>query len=424
VIPLPSAPLSETAAAFCTVFIALVPLAVAGMALLNTGLGRSRSAAHSMLSSLGVVAVAALVYFAVGFTVQGFAGRAAHVVWVGGKPWNWIASEPLFFRGLQFDGSPASLAAVLQLFSVGLAAAIPVGAGAERWRLGASCLSTAFLAGWTYPLFAHWVWGGGWLAQLGSNSGLGHGFLDAAGGSTVQVVGGLSALTIAWILGPRRGRYAGEHLPTAYPGHNMVFVLFACLLAFAGWAGLNAAGALLFAGTGPKRLVVVILNTMLSASASVLTAAGITRMRFGKLDPSLSANGWMGGLVASSAACAFVSPLQAMMTGVVAGAIVTFAILSLDRVLVDDPGGAVAVHSFAGMWGVLAVGIFQRGSGQWLAQLAGVATLVGFVLPLTYVINWLLDRLFPQRVDPRGERDGMDFCELGAGAYPEMTDFR
>jgi Amt family ammonium transporter len=422
--PLPSAPLSEAAVALCTVFIALVPLAMAGIALLNTGLGRSRSAAHSMLSSLSVVAVAALVYFAVGFAVQGFAGRAAHLVSVGGAPWNWIASEPLFFRGLHFDGSPASLAAVLQLFSVGLAAAIPIGAGAERWRLGASCLSTAFLAGWTYPLFAHWVWGGGWLAQLGSNSGLGHGFLDAAGGSTVQVVGGLTALTIAWILGPRRGRYAGEHLPTAYPGHNMVFVLFACLLAFAGWAALNAAGALLFAGAGPQRLVSVVLNTMLSASASLLTAVAVTRVRFGKPDPSLSANAWMGGLVASSAACAFMSPLQAMVTGVIAGAIVVFAILSLARLLVDDPGGAVAVHGCAGLWGVLAVGIFQPRSWQWLAQVAGVATLVGFVLPQTYAINWLLDRFFPQRVDPRGERDGMDFSELGAGAYPEMSDFR
>jgi Amt family ammonium transporter len=423
VTPLPSGALSETAVALCTVFIVLVPLAAAGVALLNTGLGRSRSAAHSMLSSLCVMAIAALVYFAVGFAVEGFAGRAARAIWLGGKPWNWIASEPLFFRSLQFNGSPASLAAALQLFSVGIAAVIPLGGGAERWRLRGCCLSTAFLAGWTYPLFAHWVWGGGWLAQLGSNYGLGRGFVDAGGGSTVQAVGGLTALAMVWILGPRQGRYAAEHMPTAFPGHNIIYVLLGCLLAWVGWLGLNAAGTIIFAGADATRVGAVLVNTTLSASASILTAVSITRARFGKPDASISGSAWMGGLVASSAACAFVSPLQAVAIGVVAGALVTFAILWLDRVLVDDPGGAVAVHGFAGIWGVLAVGIFAHGSGQWLAQIVGVATLVGFVLPLTYAINWLLNLAFPQRVDSRGERDGMDVCELGAGAYPEANEF-
>jgi Amt family ammonium transporter len=283
-------------------------------------------------------------------------------------------------------------------------------------------LSTSFLAGWTYPLFAHWVWGGGWLAQLGSNYGLGHGFLDAGGGSTVQAVGGLTALAIAWLLGPRQGRYA-EHMPTAFPGHNMVFVLLGCVLALTGWAGLNAAGAMLFAGTDVSHVPLILINTLLSPSASLLTGAAITRMRFHKPDASLSGNAWMGGLVVSSATCAFVSPWQAVVIGVIAGALVTLAILGLDRVLVDDPGGAVAVHGLAGIWGVLAVGIFAQGSGQYLAQLVGVATLVGFVLPLTYAINWLLNRVIPQRVDRRGERDGMDLCELGASAYPEANEF-
>ncbi|HYN16322.1 MAG TPA: hypothetical protein VES66_11110 [Terriglobales bacterium] len=164
--PLSVPALSETGAALCILFILLVPLAGAGLALINTGLGRSRSAAHSMLASLCVVAVAALVYFACGFAWQGYIGRPAHVLTLGGKGWNWIAAEPLFFRGLRLDGSPDSLAAWLQMFSVGLAALIPLGSGADRWRLPAICASTALLAGFTYPLFAHWVWGGGWLAQL------------------------------------------------------------------------------------------------------------------------------------------------------------------------------------------------------------------------------------------------------------------
>src|SRR5204863_490490 len=137
------------------------------------------------------------------------------------------------------------MAAWLQTISVGLAAQIPLGSGSDRWRLGAICASTALLAGWTYPLFAHWVWGGGWLAQLGSNYGLGRGFVDAGGSSTIQVVGGLTALSIAWILGPRRGKYSAQGMQAAIPAHNTVFVLFGCVLALLGWSGLNPHGALL-----------------------------------------------------------------------------------------------------------------------------------------------------------------------------------
>ncbi|MGH7867889.1 MAG: hypothetical protein ACREP9_09755, partial [Candidatus Dormibacteraceae bacterium] len=240
--------ISETEVALCIFFICLVPLAAAGLALINTGLGRSRSAAHSMLASLCVIAVAAIAYYVCGFAWQGFAGGPGHVFILAGREWNWIAAEPFFFRGLQLNGSPPSLVAWLQMFSVGLAAMIPLGAGADRWRLGASCASTAFLAGWTYPLFAHWVWGGGWLAQLGVNYGLGHGFVDAGGAGSIQALGGLTALTIAWTLGPRRGKYAMDGMLTAIPGHNGVLVLLGCLLALLGWLGLNCAGAILFTG--------------------------------------------------------------------------------------------------------------------------------------------------------------------------------
>jgi Amt family ammonium transporter len=439
--PLPPPAFSETAMVLCIVFILLVPLAGAGLSLINTGLGRSRSAAHLMLASLSVISIAALVYFICGFAWQGFVGRPAHIFTVAGRGWNWIAAEPFFMRGLELDGSPASLAAWLQMLSVGLAALIPLGAGADRWRLGATCASTALLAGCTYPLFAHWVWGGGWLAQLGMNYGLGQGFVDAGGASSIQGVGGLTALAIAWILGPRRGKYSLDGTPTAIPGHNTVFVLFGCLLALLGWSGLNSAGAMLFTGAEPGRAVLIAINTTLSAAAAALAAIVTTRIRFGKPDASLSANGWIGGLVASSAACAFVKPAVAVVVGLVAGALVTFAVEWFELWLgVDDPGGAIAAHALGGIWGVLSVGLFAhisgrtlnaisdslRGpgsanSGQWLAQLVGVATLLGFVLPLTYCLNWLLNRLYPQRVPVEGERQGMDLYELGAGAYPEFV---
>ena len=423
---LPVPALSEAGAALCIFLILLVPLAGAGLSLINTGLGRSRSAAHSMLASLCVVAVAALVYFACGFSWQGYLGRPAHVVTLAGKGWSWIAAEPFFFRGLKLDGSPDALAAWLQMLSVGLAALIPLGSGADRWRLPACCASTALLAGCTYPLFAHWVWGGGWLAQLGALNGLGRGFLDAGGSGSIQAVGGLTALSIAWILGPRRGKYSREGIPTAIPGHNAVLVLLGCVVALVGWLGLNSAGAILFAGLAPTGLVLVGVNTVISAAVAALAAVMITRMRFGKPDASLVANGWVGGLVASSAACASVTPAAALVIGLVAGILVTVSIELFEvRLAVDDPGGAVSVHAVGGIWGVLALGFFAHFpkpvSGQWLAQLVGVATLLGFVLPLTYGLNWLLERFVPQRAPLEGERLGMDVYELGATAYPEFV---
>ncbi len=407
-------------------FILLVPLAAAGLTLINTGLGRSRSAAHAMLASLCVMAVAALAYTVCGFAWQGFAGGAAHSLRVAGKEWNWIAAEPFFLRGRPLDGSPASLILLLQMLSVGLAALIPLGSGADRWRLGASCASAALLAGWTYPLFAHWVWGGGWLAQLGVNYSAGQGFLDAGGASSIQVVGGLTALSVALILGPRRGKYAVHGPPAAIPGHDAVVVLFGCFLALLGWLGLNAAGAILFTGAEPGRAVLVAVNTILSAAAALLAAVAFTAVRFGRPDASLCANGWVGGLVASSAACALITPPAAVAIGFVAGVLVTFTVAYIESPLsIDDPSGAISVHAASGLWGVLALGVFARlpgnVSGQWLAQLVGMATLLGFVFPLSYSLNWVLNRLYAQRVAPEGERQGMDLYELGAGAYPDFV---
>lgn len=425
---MPTPKLTDLAAVSCLFFIFLVPLAGAGIALMNAGLGRSRSAGHTMMASLCVLAVAGLAYFVCGFAVQGYIGRAGHALTFSGKSWNWIAAEPFFFRGLSFDGSAASLAALFQLFCVGLAAMIPLGSGADRWRLRACCLSAGVLAAWTYPLFAHWVWGGGWLAQLGANYGIGRGFVDAGGAGTIHVVGGLTALAVTWILRPRRGKFSADGMAPAIPGHNSVFVLFGCMLALVGWFGLNCAGAILFTGGEPSASSLIATNTVLAASAAALTAAFITKIRFGKPDASLTANGWIGGLVATSATCAFVTPAESILIGSIAGTVVTFSVEWFElRLEVDDPSGAISVHAVGGIWGLLALGLFGRfqgpvmSSGQWLAQLIGVATLLGFVLPMSYGLNQLLNLLYPFRVSVEGERQGLDLHELGAGAYPEFV---
>jgi len=433
---MPASPstLSDPGAVLCATLILLVPLAGAGLALINTGLGRSRSAAHMMTASLCVVSVAAIAYCACGFAFQGFPGFPAHVVMIGGKPWSWLGRGPIFMHHMTLGASPASLATLLGMFSAGLVALIPLGAGADRWRLGACSLSTALLAGFTYPLFAHWAWGGGWLAQLGANYGLGQGFVDCGGAGVIQAVGGLTALAMAWILGARRGKYSHDGMPSAIPGHNAVYVVFGCVLALVGWCGLNSAGTILFSGAEASAVVRVAMNSLLSAASAALAAALVTHTRFGKPDASLTANGWIGGLAASSGACAFALPVEAIAIGIIAGLLVPIAVEWFElRMSVDDPGGSISAHAMGGLWGVLSVGIFASMSphaigaagepargGQWLAQVVGISTLVGFILPLTYGLNWALDRIYPQRVPAEGERQGMDLYELGAGAYPEF----
>jgi ammonium transporter, Amt family len=417
---------TPVALALCLLFILLVPFAAAGLAVINAGLGRSRNAAHMMLGSLCVFALAAVVFVVVGFAFEGYPGGPAYDFIVRGKSWNWIAAGHFFLRSLPLDGSPASLTALLGMMSVGLAAMIPLGSGADRWRLGAACVSTTIFAAWTYPLFAHWVWSG-WLAQLGANFGLGQGFVDVGGAAPIQAVGGINALAVTWVLGPRRGKYTSDRMPMAIPGHNAVLVLLGCFLCWLGWIGLDCAGAILFARVEAGRSVLIVVNATLAAAAALLATAAIARFRFGKPDASLCANGWVSGLVAISAGCAIMPPAAAIIVGLVAGALLTYGVELLElHLTIDDPGGSISVHLIGGLWGVVAVawlGRFPEGnaSGQWLAQLAGIASLLGFVLPLTYAVIRLVDRFFPMRVAPEGERQGLDLHELGAGAYPDFV---
>lgn len=418
-------PLPPEAAAAVTIATLLIPFALVGLSLINVGMVRSRNATHTIMCSLCVIGVSALAYFVCGYSWQGVPGAPGFAVQIESKPWDWISNLPLFWRGLDWSGSPAALAVCMQLFTVALAAIIPLGSAAERWRLKACCASTAILAGFAYPVFAHWVWGGGWLAMLGTNYGLGQGFVDGGGSATVQAFGGLTALAMVWLLGPRRGKYTSDGIPSALPGHNAVLVLFGSLLAWIGWLGLNASGAILFGGADPHLIPLIAINTTLAAGAAALGSAVVTQIRFGKPDASLCANGWVAGLAAGSGACALVPPAAAVLIGLIAGLIMPVAIENLElRLGIDDPSGAISVHGIGGLWGVIAVGIFGRfpagESGQWLAQLVGIAALLGAVLPFTYGTNWALNRFLPQRIGPEGERQGLDLHELGAGAYPEF----
>ncbi len=403
----------------CCMLLLLAPLAWAGLALVNTGLGRSRNAAHSMLGAVIAIAAASVAYFVVGRCWQGSMGEASRILLIKGKPWDWLGAVGPFASGVAPGDVKPWLAAWMGLVSVGLAALIPLGSGMERWRLNSIMASSAILAAIVFPVFAHWAWAGGWLAKLG--------FIDAGGSGVIHGTGGLTALALVWILGPRKGKYGHDGMPMAIPGHNVVYTLSGCLVALAGWIALNGAGAVLFTGADLVKIPLVAVNTILGAAGAGITAAFITRYRFGRPDASLTANGWVGGLVATSAGAAILPPAAALLTGLLAGAAVTFAVEFLElRLDVDDPGGSISVHAIGGLWGLLAAGLLGRVPGgdtgtQVVAQLVGIATLLGFVLPLAWGLNWLLDRVAPQRVSRDGERQGMDLYELGAGAYPDFV---
>ncbi|HUV68223.1 MAG TPA: hypothetical protein VMW15_01080 [Terracidiphilus sp.] len=418
--------LSDTLIALTLALLLIAPLAIAGLSLINTGLGRSRSAAQALLGNLAIFAVTAIVFAIIGSAFSGcLPGGISHIFQTAGKPWNWLGAGPFMLGGLASAPAQSQLALIFEFLAVALAAQLAWGSGADRWRLNAGCAASAVLAAFVFPLAAHWIWGGGWLAQLGLNFSLGSGFLDPGGAATVHVLGGLSALAVIWIAGPRRGKFPREGLSTAMPGHNAAYVLFGCLICLVGFAAWNLAGAILWLHAPMAALPLTAINTLLSASAALAATFAVTRIRFGKPDASLCANGWMAGLVASSACAALVSPAASLFIGLVAGIATPLLVELFELALsVDDPSGAVSVHAAAGLWGLFAAGFFSPQHGQFVAQLIGIATLLGVFLPLVYLLFWLLNRVVPFRVEADGERVGMDLHELGGGAYPEFVIHR
>ncbi len=421
--------MSEGVFAVALALLLLAPLAIAGVALINTGLGRSRSAAQALLGSLAILAVAAIVFAFIGASASGVLGGAGFAFHAGGKSWNWLGNGPFLLGGLGMAAPQAQLAVLFEFLCVAMAALIPWGSGADRFRLAGGCAAAAVVAAFVFPLVSHWVWGGisagGWLGTLGANFGLGAGFVDPGGAATVHALGGLSALAVVWVAGPRRGKFPKEGLSTAMPGHNAVYILFGGLIALIGWLAWNTAGAIVWLHAPLAALPVTAINTLLCASGALVVTLAVTRIRFGKPDASLCANGWLAGLVASSACAALITPGNAIFVGLVAGVMTPLFVEMLELALsIDDPSGAVVVHGAAALWGIFAAGLFAHQPEQLLAQLVGIAALVGVALPLVYLLFALLNRMVPFRVDADGERMGMDLRELGGGAYPEFVIHR
>jgi Amt family ammonium transporter len=397
----------------------LVIFMQAGFAMMETGFTRAKNAGHTIAMNMMVFVIAVLGYWSIGYGLQ-----------MGGK-------------GFFFSGTSSDVSTVTIFFSsvvyLNIAATIPTGAMAERWSFKTFVVYGFFIAMFVYPLYAKWVWGGGWLAQLGRNFGLGHGVLDFAGSSVVHMVGGVAGLAGAIVLGPRMGKYRANGTPTAIPGHHIPMAIVGCLVLFFGWFGFNAGPAL---ADGGIRLGIIVVNTLLAGVAAAVAAMCYVWFVYGKPDLSLIANGLLGGLVAISASCAFVSPFGAIMIGLVAGLLCCASVFFIERKLkVDDPVGAVSVHGACGAWGMIALGLFADGTygdglngvagavrglfygnaSQFTAQLIGVIVNIVLVFVIMYAFFKVLDRIIPMRVSEEIEFEGLDQSEVAVTAYPDFN---
>jgi Amt family ammonium transporter len=284
-------------------------------------------------------------------------------------------------------------------------------------------------------VYANWVWGGGWLAGLGKTHGLGHGHVDFAGSSVVHLTGGVAALVGAKMLGPRIGKFAPDGTPRAIPGHNVpMAVLGTFILAF-GWFGFNAGSTL--AGTD-TRIAVIAVNTMLASAAGAVATCVYVWRSWGRPDVTMMCNGLLAGAVAVTAPCAFISPMAAVLIGSVSGVLVVVATRFVEeRLRVDDPVGAIAVHGVNGTWGILALGLFANGSygdgmngvpggvrgvlygdsGQLVAGFVAILANVVWVGLTTLASLWVIGRLVGNRSDPEDEVAGLDVPEMGMEGY-------
>ena len=438
----------------------LVLFMQAGFALLTCGLVRKKNAAHLMMLNFAAYVFAFLAYYAVGYAFQfGAVAVNAAPANIGGTPtlnhfligsgqWGFLGGKGFFLSGPAYDAG-SNVLTLFEVVFMETAGYIIVGAICERITFWAFILCELFVGAILYPVFGNWVWGGGWMSQLGSSMGLAHGYVDFAGSTVVHAVGGFCAMALAIVLGPRLGKYGPDGKPRAFPAHNIVFVVTGTFILLFGWMGFNPGSTL---GATDLRISVIAINTNLAAVAGSATAMLVWYWMFGKPDISMACNGMLAGLVAITAPCAFVGPNAAVLIGIIAGVIVCTGVLFNERVLkVDDPCGAVSVHGYCGWFGAVAVGIFADGAygsgwngvgattylgkagqgvtgllhGDWsqfFVQLGGATLCAVYAFGLTFAVFKVVNAVRSMRVSKEVEIEGLDVPEFGMPAYPELEE--
>lgn len=439
----------------------------AGFALVEAGFTRAKNVVHTMAMNMMVFCIGALGYWLTGFGIQfgsvnftypevnGVAAWAFSPITMG----DWtglLSSAPLMLGNLGgfFGTSGYALAGVgtnfgvltfflFQMVFMDTAATIPTGSMAERIKFSGFALMGLWVSMFIYPLVGNWVWGGGWIANLGRTMGLGNGAVDFAGSGVVHMIGGAVALAGAIVIGPRIGKFNKDGSANTIPGHNITIGVLGTIILFFGWFGFNPGSSLGFVGAFRNLAVLAAINTLLAGAAGGVAAMCymwfIHPLR--KPDAAMSVNGLLAGLVAITAPCAFVDVWAAVVIGLIAGVWVCIASALLESAKIDDPVGAIPVHLGNGLWGVLAVGIFANGNpdtaawngvstavtgllygggfGQLIAQIIEGAAVIIVVGGLSFLFFKVLAALNLLRVSPEVELAGVDMEEMGSIGYPK-----
>ena len=378
----------------------------AGFAMVEAGLTRSKNTVNILMKNLMDFAVGSIVFWAIGFGIMFGATNGL------------FGTDGFFFSDFSKDGDNWVFAFwMFQVVFAATAATIVSGAMAERTKFVGYLIYSAIVSAIIYPIFGSWAWGSlfhgnGWLEGLG--------FIDFAGSSVVHSVGGWAALAGAIVLGPRIGKYTKDGKVKAIPGHNITLAALGTFILWFGWFGFNP-GSTTAANTDTALIAV---NTNLAAAAGAIAAMFTAWVIFKKPEATMTFNGALAGLVAITAPCANVSPLSAVLIGLIGGVLVVLSVLFFDKVAkVDDPVGAISVHGVCGAWGTLSAGLFDINGFSWSVvgvQVVGILACFAWAFTTAFILFKIIEKTIGLRVKPEEELEGLDIGEHGLEAYPEF----
>ena len=398
----------------------LVMFMAAGFAMLESGLVRSKNTATICLKNIALYSIAGIVFYLVGYDLmytgvdKGFIGTLsfmynpgdAELALLGAKE---VTAEQL--KAVTDAGYSVSSDWFFQMVFVATAASVVSGTVAERIKVWPFLIFVVVLSAVIYPVQASWVWGGGWLNELG--------FVDFAGSTLVHSVGGWCALTGAIILGARKGKYTADGKVNPIPGANMPLATLGTFVLWFGWFGFNGGSQLALGSVADATAMsIVYVNTNIGAAGGVVAAMVLTQLLYKKVDLSIALNGALAGLVAITAGPDLTNHATSMIIGAIGGALVVFSVPLLDKLKIDDVVGAISVHLVAGIWGTLCVGIF--GVGTVSTQLIGIVSIGAFVVVASSIVWVILKATVGIRIDEEDEANGSDMAECGMEAYPEF----
>ncbi len=386
---------------------ALVFIMHLGFATLESGLTQSKNCVNILFKNVWIISVGMLMYAFWGFNAMypgDFNGIFAVGSWFGGDLNDAALTTAEYNAGYTWWGD-----FIFQAMFAATGATIVSGAVAERVKLPAFMIFAVLLVGFAYPITGSWKWGGGWLDQMG--------FYDFAGSSVVHAFGGFAALACVLLLGPRKGKYTKTGIRPIL-GHSMPLATIGVFLLFLGWFGFNGGSAL---SADPKAVSYVFATTALAAGAGAVASIMVSFIMLKKPDLSMALNGILAGLVGITAGADTVGEGSAIIIGLIAGALVVFAIMFFDRIKIDDPVGAISVHGVCGIWGTIAVGIFSFNSEHSLGiQILGTLAIGAFAFLFSFIVFGALKMIMGIRVSEEEEVEGLDVGEHGVPAYSEI----